>query len=77
MAYDKERYTTEWTKDNMTSINGRYRTEFVNEFKRAAETLGVPQSQVFKRAMQEVIDEAHRAAEQAAIDEARGAAENG
>lgn len=77
MAYNKTEYAKQWTKDNMTSINGRYRTEFVLTFKAAAEALGVPQSQVFKKAMQELIDEARGAAEQAAIDEARGAAENG
>ncbi len=56
--FDQSAYIAQWTKENMTAVTGRYKKEFVQEFKEACAFLGVKQSQVIKQAMQEVIDKA-------------------
>ena len=57
--FNQMEYIKEWGKENMTSISGRYKTEFVKEFKNACKQLGIKQSDVFRKAMQEVIDQAN------------------
>lgn len=56
--FDQNAYIAQRTKENMTTVTGRYKNEFVQEFKEACAFLGVKQSQIFKQAMQEVIDKA-------------------
>ncbi|MBS5114161.1 MAG: hypothetical protein KHY88_00415 [Erysipelotrichaceae bacterium] len=56
--FDQKKYTQEWDKKNMKLAGARYKTEFVDEFKEACAKLGIKQSDVFRKAMQEVIDKA-------------------
>lgn len=52
---NKYNYIKEWKKKNMKYISGQYKKEFVEEFREACSKLGIKQSQVFKKAMEEVI----------------------
>ena len=54
--FDQNKYMNDWKKTHMARVNASYNTEFVAEFKEACRSLGVSQSQVFREAMQKVID---------------------
>ena len=56
--FDQVKYMQEWAKENMATVNCRYKKEFVQEFKQACAALGIKQSDVIRKAMQEVIDQA-------------------
>jgi hypothetical protein len=56
--FDQQKYIQEWKKQNMKTITGTYKKEFVEEFKEACKKLGLTQSAVFRKAMEEVIEEA-------------------
>ena len=56
--FDQMQYIADWKKKNMKSISLRYSSRFVDDFKVACNKLGLVQSDVFRKAMQEVIDEA-------------------
>lgn len=47
-----------WKKTNMKMVGASYRIEFVQDFKDACEQLNVSQSEVFRKAMQKVINDA-------------------
>lgn len=44
-----------WQKQNMKAVAFKYKSEFVEEFRKACEQLGLKQSDVFRKAMNEVI----------------------
>ena len=56
--FDQMKYIADWKKKNMKSVSLRYSTEFVDQFREACGKLGLVQSDVFRKAMQSVIDEA-------------------
>lgn len=56
--FNQSKYIQGWSKENMVTISGRYKKEFVQEFREACAKLGIKQSDVYRKAMQEVIDQA-------------------
>ncbi len=54
--FDQQAYMYEWAKENMATVNVRYKKEFVQEFKAACKALGLKQSEVFRKAMEDVIE---------------------
>lgn len=52
--------SNEWKKRNMKGISIMSKTEFVEKFRDACKELGIKQSDVFRKAMQEIIDEAEK-----------------
>lgn len=56
--FDQLQYIADWKKQNMKAVGSQYSADFVNEFKAACKKLGLVQSDVFRKAMQSVIDEA-------------------
>lgn len=59
-TFNQSKYNYEWQKEKMLSVSARYNKEFVNEFRKALETLNLKQSDVFREAMQEVIEKANK-----------------
>ncbi|WP_300628612.1 hypothetical protein [uncultured Thomasclavelia sp.] len=49
-----------YDKNNMSVVSGKFKKEFVNEFKEACSVLNIKQSDVFRKAMQETIDKAKK-----------------
>ena len=49
-----------YDKKNMAFVNAKYKKEFVHEFKEACKTLGITQSEVFRKAMIETIEKAKK-----------------
>lgn len=47
-----------WDKQNMKFVRGKYKREFVDEFKAACDQLGITQSEVIRFAMQQTIEKA-------------------
>ena len=58
--FDQKKYNREWDKKNMKLAGSRYKAEFVDSFKDACSLLGVKQSDVFREAMQNIIDQAQK-----------------
>ena len=58
--FNQKEYVKEWTKNNMKQVKATYKTEFVDEFKEACANLGSKQSNVFREAMQKIIDESKK-----------------
>lgn len=56
--FNQKEYIKAWKKDNMKALRISYNKDFVESFKLACSKLGLVQSQVIKKAMQEVIDKA-------------------
>lgn len=56
--FDQQAYMYEWAKENMATVNVRYKKEFVQEFKAACKALGLKQSEVIRKAMEETIEKA-------------------
>ena len=57
--FNQSKYNYEWQKEKMLSISVRYNKEFVEEFRKALDKLELKQSEVIRKAMQEVIDQAN------------------
>lgn len=53
--FNQAKYMAGWRKENMKQITASYKTDFVLEFKEACKKLGVSQSEVFRKAMEETI----------------------
>lgn len=53
----------EWQKQNMKQVSVSYKTDFVLTFKEACKKLGVSQSEVIRKAMEETIEKASRLSE--------------
>ena len=58
--FNQKEYIKEWTKNNMKQVKATYKTEFVDEFKDACASLGIKQSDVFREAMQKIIDQSKK-----------------
>lgn len=58
--FDQAEYTRQWDKEHMSYITGKYKKDFVDQFKQACKELGITQSEVFRKAMQETIDRAQK-----------------
>ena len=58
--FNQKEYVKEWTKNNMKQVKATYKTEFVDEFKDACAILGIKQSDVFREAMQKIIDQSKK-----------------
>jgi len=58
--FNQNKYIRDWKKQNMKKVGATYKNEFVDEFKEACTKLGLKQSEVFKKAMQDVIDKAKK-----------------
>lgn len=56
--FDQVKYQNQWIKDNMSTVRGTYRNEFVIEFKDACKKLGISQSEVIRKAMEQTIRKA-------------------
>ena len=56
--FDQVKYQNQWIKENMKTVRGTYRNEFVDEFRDACKKLGVSQSEVIRKAMEQTIKEA-------------------
>ena len=50
-----------YQKNNMLSISVKYRKDFVLEFRQALEKLDLKQSDIFRQAMQDIIEESKKA----------------
>lgn len=53
-------YLKNWKKENMATISARYKKEFVTEFKKACQVLGISQSDVIRKAMIQTIEQAQK-----------------
>ncbi|WP_249029945.1 hypothetical protein [Tannockella kyphosi] len=62
--FNQADYINQWSKQNMKSISGRYKKEFVDEFTEACKILGIKPSHVFKQAMTETIEKAKKKSEE-------------
>lgn len=58
--FNQAEYKKEWEKENMALMGARFKKEFVQEFKKACNTLNIKQSDVLRKAMQEVIEKANK-----------------
>jgi hypothetical protein len=58
--FDQQKYIADWDKSNMRTVTGKFKKEFVEEFKEACKKLGLTQSAVFRKAMEEVIEESKK-----------------
>jgi len=56
--FNQTDYLKEWTRKNMATVIAKYKKEFVTEFKDACKTLGITQSEVIRKAMEETIEKA-------------------
>lgn len=56
--FDQKKYNQKWSTENMATISGRYKKEFVQSFRDACAKLGIKQSDVYRDAMQSIIDKA-------------------
>ena len=54
--FDQKEYIKDWKKSHMKRINMSYNSDFVDSFKQACKILGVTQSSVFRKAMEETIE---------------------
>ena len=57
--FNQAKYMREWQKENMKQVKASYKTEFVDEFKEACNKLGIKQSDVIRKAMQDMIEKAN------------------
>ena len=58
--FNQNKYMNDWKKENMSRVGAQYKKEFVAEFKEACATLGISQSEVIRKAMQETIEKAKK-----------------
>lgn len=56
--FNQTEYQAEWDKKNMMYVNTKFRRDFVLEFKTACKKLGITQSEVIRKAMEETIKKA-------------------
>jgi len=56
--FNQTKYINEWAKENMATVIGRYKKDFVAEFKEACKALGIKQSDVIRQAMIDTIEKA-------------------
>lgn len=56
----KERPQERYDRANMAMVGAKYKKDFIAEFKEACATLGISQSEVIRKAMQETIEKAKK-----------------
>ena len=56
--FNQQAYQNQWIKQNMKRVGATYKTAFVAQFKTACKKLGVSQSEIFRKAMEETIKKA-------------------
>ena len=56
--FNQTKYINDWAKENVGTVMGKYKKEFVTEFKDACKTLGIKQSDVIRQAMIDTINKA-------------------
>lgn len=56
--FNQSEYLAKWTKENMLYVRVKYKKDFVLEFKAACKKLGITQSEVIRKAMEETIRKA-------------------
>lgn len=61
-TFDQSKYQNEWNKQNMKQVAAAYKTDFVEQFKAACKKLGITQSEVIRKAMEETIRKAEELA---------------
>ena len=59
-SFNQQQYVAEWSKKNMGRITAQYKKAFVNQFKSACKKLGITQSEVIRKAMEETIKKAEK-----------------
>lgn len=57
--FDQSKYQNQWNKKHLKSVNAAYKSDFVLEFKTACKKLGITQSEVIRKAMEETIRKAN------------------
>ena len=58
--FNQNEYINSWKKENMGVVKASFKKDFVTEFKDACKILGIKQSDVIRKAMQETIEEARK-----------------
>ncbi len=58
MDKQQQERQNKWIKENTAPISARYPKELVTEFKEACKKLGVSQSTIFRKVMEETIEKA-------------------
>ncbi len=56
--FNENEYKREWRKQNMKTIRGTFKNDFVDEFKKACKILGITQADVIREAMDNTIKKA-------------------
>ncbi len=57
-GFDQLAYIESWKKENMLKVSASYKKEFVQQFRDSCAKLGIKQSDVFRQAMQDIIEKA-------------------
>lgn len=57
-SFNENEYKREWRKQNMKTIRGTFKNDFVDEFKKACKILGITQADVIREAMNNTIKKA-------------------
>lgn len=58
-TFDQLAYIADWKRKNMKTINSSFKSDFVDEFRKACKSLNIKQSDVIRKAMQEIIDQSN------------------
>ena len=56
--FNENQYKRDWRKENMKTVRGTFKNDFVDQFKKACEILGITQSDVIREAMNNTIEKA-------------------
>lgn len=56
--FNQIKYQNQWKKERYKLVGASFKNEFVEEFRKSCQKLGVKQSEIFKKAMEEVIEKA-------------------
>lgn len=55
-TFNQREYNAKWRAENMMRVSATYKNDFVLKFREAYKELGVSQSEVIRKAMQETIE---------------------
>ena len=55
-TFNQREYNAKWRAENMMRVSATYKNNFVLKFREACKELGVSQSEVIRKAMQETIE---------------------
>ena len=56
--FNQNKYVQEWKKENMLSVQAKFKKDYVLEFRTACAALNIKQSDVIRQAMDDVIEQA-------------------